>query len=157
MAQEAGAPGWDPAYDGGGFDPESAVILMAAALVGYGLWRVVGWQLEVRRERVHWNRLRIWWPTGMLLFGGIVAGVLRSGAPVVLREGLGGLFIALNIPFALVLGLCGPMAQGLDLPDWVTMLLCGLLLWLVNYLLVCAAEARAWANVSTSLGLREGK
>jgi hypothetical protein len=47
----------------------SGLLQLGACLLLYGLWRLLGWQLEKRRERIPWNRLRNLGPSFMLLWG----------------------------------------------------------------------------------------
>jgi O-antigen/teichoic acid export membrane protein len=158
FGQEGEAVGWDPRETGElTLNWKTVLIGLLLALACCGVWKLLMWLLESRREAVNWAKVRIWWPTAMLVWGVVLLAMFTR------NESWGSAFDTvlfvfglLNFPVLLVVGmLVGLLNQTVHPAVWVQLLVGSMTMWSGDYLLVRLAEWRAWANVPVSLHLSD--
>jgi O-antigen/teichoic acid export membrane protein len=158
FGQEGEVVGWDPRETGElTLDWKTLLIGLLLALACCGLWKLLMWLLESRRAAVNWTKVRIWWPTAMLVWGWVLLALFAR------NESWGSAFDAvlfvfglLNFPVLVVVGmLVGLLNQTVHPAVWVQLLVGSLTMWSGDYLLVRLAEWRAWINVPVSLHLSD--
>ncbi len=158
LGQEGGAVRFGPRETGElTFNWKTVLIGLLLALACCGLWRLLTWLLESRREAVNWAKLRILWPTAMLVWGlALVAMLARNERWGWAFDAVLFVFSLLNFPALLVVGLLlGLLNQTLHPAVWVQLLVGSMTIWSGDYLLVRLAEWRAWAYVPVSLNLSD--
>lgn len=156
FGQEGEAVEWDPRETGElTLNWKTVLIGLLLALACCGVWKLLMWLSESRREAINWAKVRIWWPTAMLAWGLVLLAMFtrnESWGPafdaVLLVFGL------LNFPVLLVVGmLAGLLNETVHPAIGVQLLVGSVTMWSGVYFLVRLAEWRAWANVPVSLHL----
>jgi hypothetical protein len=120
-------------------------------------WKLLMWLLESRRSTINWIKLRIWWPTGMLVWGLVLLAMSARNASLGWAlDAVLFVFALLNFPALVVVGMLFALERQIIEPaGWVQFFLGSLAMWSANYLLVRLAEWRAWMNVPVSLHLSD--
>jgi hypothetical protein len=158
LGQDDTGIGWDPPdREGLMVTSEDALNLLLVALAFVGLWKLLVWFLENRRESFNWEKARLWWPTGMVFLGWAMLGLVNRGESFQPVSGVVLLaFVLLNLPPLLTVAM---MVRLLDdtfhAPLWAQLVAGSLTMWSGEYLLVRFAEWRAWSNVPVLLRLAE--
>jgi len=158
FGQESVAVTFDPRETGElTLDWKSALIGLLLALACCGVWRLFMWLMESRRAAINWAKVRIWWPTAMVVWAWVLVAMLTR------NESWGSAFDAvllvfalLNFPVLVVVGLlAGLLNETVHAAFWVQLLVGSLAMWSGNYLFVRLAEWRAWINVPVFLHLSD--
>ncbi len=136
---------------------KSLLLGLLLALACCGLWKIVMWFLESIRTAVNWTRVRIWWPTAMLVWGWLLFALFSKTE--FWRSALDAVFFVfgtLNFPALLIVGIVmGLFDESVHAPVWARLLAGSLTLWIGDYFLVRLAEWQAWKNVRVSLHLSD--
>jgi hypothetical protein len=158
FGQEGEVVEWDPRETGElTLNWKTVLIGLLLALACCGVWKLLMWILESRRDAINWARVRIWWPTAMLAWGLVLLAMFarnESWGPafdaVLLVFGL------LNFPVLFVVGmLAGLLNETVHPAIGVQLLVGSMAMWSGDYFLVRLAEWRAWANAPVSLHLSD--
>ena len=104
--QEGAGVTFDIAYPRSEFAGTELVILFGVALVGYGVFRGLGWLLRRYREQFPWRRLRVWWPLLSTAWVSATWFALRIAPPegigLILLAGPAWCFTVLNLPASMI-------------------------------------------------------
>ena len=136
---------------------EDALNLLLVALALVGVWKLLVWFLESRRESFNWEKARLWWPAGMTFLGWAMLGLVNHGESFQPVSGVVlSVFVLLNLPPLLIVAM---MVRLLDntfhAPLWAQLVAGSMTMWSSEYLLVRLAEWRAWSNMPVVLRLGE--
>lgn len=129
--------------------------LLAGCLALYWLWKITIRFLENRSTTIEWVKVRIGWPTAMLISGWMVLPfVLQKGSQGWAFDVMVWVYGIINLPAVALAGVVLRLLYTIyDLPDWVGILVGSIAIWVGNYLMVRVAEWRAWINVPVALNL----
>lgn len=131
---------------------QDLVIWLTLGLAVFGLWRLLTWWVERRREASRWRKLRLWWPTIMLVFAWLLLALpAESGRWTWGRDAFLIAFSLVNLPGmiidSLVLGLLDPATV------WLRILIGSFAIWSGNYFVIRLAEWRARERIPIALRL----
>jgi hypothetical protein len=154
FGQEGGTIRFDP-RETGELTWQTGLIGLLFALACCGLWKLVTWLLETKRAKINWAKLRIWWPTAMLLWAWVMLALSARndswGTEVLLL-----VFGLLNFPALAAVAMLLALLNGAAHPAvWLNILVGSFTMWSGNYILVRLAEWRAWINAAISLHLAD--
>lgn len=152
--QEEPAPTIDFRYDEQ-YSWQSMLMVLVVCVALCLLWKFLLKLLEAKRSTIEWHKLRIWWPTAMLISGWmVVVLVTQVESHGWFLNVIGFAFATINIPALALIGVVlGLLNETLDLPVWLRLLVGSVALWIGNYMTVRVAEWRAWIDVPVALNL----
>jgi hypothetical protein len=90
------------------------------ALIGCGGWKGLMWLFESRRSSIAWTKLRVWWPSGMLVCGWLMLSLFsRNESQGSFFDAVLFVFVLLNLPAVVAVGmLVGLMNETFGIPIW---------------------------------------
>lgn len=150
--------GWEPSGADWPFTWQLGLTGVLVTGASAAIWKLLIWFLESRRGEKHWARARIWWPSVMLLWGGLLLAAMeaRNGSLGWMLEVVLLLFAAFNLPALIVTGILIRQLNGPLSPiQWINVLAVGLTMWVVNYFIVRLAERRVRVHAPISLRLSD--
>ena len=130
LGQEVGAPGWDFRHDA----PAPAWLLwvsrLSLAIAYVGLWKLQVWLLRLPGRNADWKRLRLWLPTGMLVWGWLTfAPLMFQLLPEPVGVWIVVPFVITNLPEVIPVALLFALTDRLHQPNWMNWTEASVLFW----------------------------